>query len=379
MGGLYEGREQSQAKHAILRRYLDPFANKILRTWDSLDFIEGFSGPWDNRDQDGLTDTSIGIALETLSKVASNLGHSPSAPRIRFIFNELDATAYSKLQDFLDRRAKQFPLVEVRTFRGKFEDNAPAIKAAATNKFQLLFVDPKGYTGFPPSALEHFKGRSTEVFVNVMRSFIERFVSGNHVDREGALIQLIGATRAKYLLDTGLTIETLEAEYLSMLRGTLGYRYSGLSPVHNPDKDQIQFSLAYATNHPAGMEVMRSAEYSALSDHDRTIYSKSTTDKNPSLFDSFEEPLEIRGPYLRARKRHQDTAHEVLTTLLDAHKSGIFFDELCAQAQQTLFLKRRELGQEIVRMSQSGKIYPSWKDRNGRTPSPKDLIKLTAV
>lgn len=379
MGGLYEGREQSQAKHAILRRYLDPFANKILRTWDSLDFIEGFSGPWDNRDQDGLSDTSIGIALETLSKVASDLGHSPSAPRIRCIFNELDATAYSKLQDFLARRAKQFPLVEVRTFRGRFEDNAPAIKAAATNKFQLLFVDPKGYTGFPPSALEHFKGRSTEVFVNVMRSFIERFVSGNHVDRESALIQLIGAKRARYLLDTGLTIETLEAEYLSMLRGTLGYRYSGLSPVHNPDKDQIHFSLAYATNHPAGMEVMRSAEYGALSEHDRTIYTKSTSDNGPGLFDALDEPLEIRGPYLRARKRHQDTAHEVLTTLLGAHHGGIQFEELCALAQQTLFLKRTELGQVIVRMSLDGKIYPSWKDRNGRTPGSKDLIKLTSV
>lgn len=375
MNGLYDGREQSQAKHAIVRRYLNPFAHKILRTWPSLDFIEGFSGPWDNRDEEELSDTSIGIALETLSEVASSLGHSPSAPRIRCIFNELDPQAYAKLQDFLRRSTKKFPLVEVRTFRGKFEDNAPAIKVAATNAFQLLFVDPKGYTGFPPSALEHFKGRSTEVFVNVMRSFIARFISGNHPDREKALVELVGEKRAAYLIDTGLTIETVEAEYLSMLRGTLGYRYAGLSPIHNPDKNQIHFSLAYGTNHPAGMEVMRNAEYRALSDHDRARFAKSTRNEGPSLFDVLDEPPEIRGPYLKARKLHQGQAHDILLGLIDANPKGITFEDLCGMAQQTLFLRRTELAQEIIRMSEAGTLVASWKDRNGRTPAAKDKIE----
>jgi len=74
LNDFYRDREQSQAKHEILRRYLTPFANKILHAWPSIDFIDGFAGPWENRDEDGFSDTSIGIALETLSRVAEQRG-----------------------------------------------------------------------------------------------------------------------------------------------------------------------------------------------------------------------------------------------------------------------------------------------------------------
>lgn len=375
MNEIYSEREQTEAKHAILKRYLVPFANKILRTWDSLDFIDGFSGPWKSRDLENLSDTSIGIALETLSEVAKEIGHKPSNPRIRCIFNELDKTAYTRLCDFVERKAVDFPLVEVVTFQGKFEENAPAIRAASTHQFRLLFVDPKGYKGFPPSALAHFKGRPTEVFVNVMRSFMVRFLSGNHQDREEGLIELVGKQRAQYLLDTGLTIETLEAEYLSMLRGTLNYKYAGLSPIHNPDRNEIHFNLAYATNHPAGMDVMRTAEFKALSDHDRNRFAKATRDEPPDLFASLGDEMEIRGPYLRERERHLGQMEEVMLAIIDQHPNGIKFEELAALAQQTLYLRRTELSSEIVKMAAKGIANQPWKVRRGRTPRVDDVIK----
>lgn len=374
MENLYVGREQSQAKHAILSRYLTPFANKILSTWKSIDFIDGFSGPWKNVDTVDLSDTSIGVALRTLSSVAEVLGHSHQDRRIRCIFNEANPEAYRRLDTFIRRRSDDFPLLKLHTFQGEFEVNAASIRSAANHEFQLLFIDPTGYTGFPPSSLALFNGRSSEIIINFMRSFIERFVSGNHEDRDRHLAGLIGEKRARYLIDTGLSIQSIENEYLSMLRGDLGYRYAGYSPIHNPDRDQIHFNLAYATNHFAGMEVMRCAEFAALSEHDRNRFTKSLGDTGGGLFGDMLDEMEITGPYLRTRKRHIKDAQAVLEELVNQNPRGMAFGEMAAIAQQTLYLRRSELGDVVVKMAEQGVVQPSWRARNGRKPKQTDQI-----
>ena len=134
-------------------------------------------------------------------------------------------------------------MIEIKTFQGRFSENAASIRKAANNTYQLLFVDPTGYTGFPPSALKLFGNRSSEIIVNFMRSFMVRFVSGDHLEKKAALVGLVGAKRAQYLLDTDASIEEVEAEYLKMLSADLGYCFAGFSPIHNPDKEQNTFQL----------------------------------------------------------------------------------------------------------------------------------------
>lgn len=371
---MYENREQTEAKHAILRRYLTPFAQKILRGYGSLDFIDGFSGPWENRDQEGLTDTSIGIALSTLSDVVADVRNSRPDARVRCIFNELKAESYALLSDFVARSASDFPLIDIRTFNGSFEENATAIRNASTNAFRLLFVDPTGYTGFSPEALQKFRGRNTEVFVNFMRSYVVRFVTGEHEDREAGLIRMIGLKRARYLLDTGLTIETLEDEYLRMLRADLGYKFSGLSPIHNPGRDEIHFNLVFATNHPEGMEVMRTAEFGALSAHDKRRYNLAKGDMAHDLFAAAGQELEAFGPYLKQRQIHKGMAAEELQKALKNSPAGISFEDLAATVQQKLFLRQTELGDEIVDMSERGLANAPWKERGGKKPQKSDHI-----
>lgn len=381
MTDLYFGREQSEAKHQILARYLIPFANKILSTWASIDFIDGFSGPWEHRDTEHLSDTSIGISLKTLSDVAEALGHTPEDRRIRCIFNEAKPSSYRLLAEYVARVREKYPLLKIETFEGEFATNAPRIRAAADHAFQLLFVDPTGYTGFPPSALKLFNGRSSEVIVNFMRSFMERFVSSDHKDRESALVGLLGEKRARYLIDTGVTIELVEAEYLKMLRADLKYKYAAFSPIHNPDKNMIQFNLAYATWHHEGMEVMRGAEFTALSSHDRARFKKSNTQQHASLFDAagMSDDLEIRGPYLKKRQEHLERADQHLTSLLDEHPNGIAFAKFAAIAQQDLFLKRSELGDVVVAMANRGKLQRTWKTRSEKAKKPNREDMITRV
>lgn len=374
MSDLYDGREQSRAKHDILRRYLEPFSNKILSAWKSIDFIDGFSGPWKNTDTENLSDTSIGISLRTLSDVAKARGHSPQSPQIRCIFNEKDPKTYVRLEDYIKRSRDAFPLIEIKTFQGEFSENAVAVRNAANNAYQLLFVDPTGYTGFPPSALKLFGNRSSEIIVNFMRSFMERFVSGDHLDKEAALVGLVGAKRTQYLLDTGAGIEDVEAEYLKMLRADLGYKFAGFSPIHNPDKEQIHFNLAFATNHPMGMETMRTAEFKALSDYDRARFNKKQPPED-DLFESIGEQLDVRGPYLRARESHLERAGDELLRLLAENPEGLKFDRLSALAQQDLYLRQTELKDILVELTTRGKISDDWKAGRKQKPNAADVIK----
>lgn len=374
MENHYLNREQSEAKHEILARYLIPFANKILRTWDSLDFIDAFSGPWNNRDKDNLSDTSIGISLKILQSVARKLDHSPSNKKVRCIFNECNPKSYNLLREFVDSNKHRYPLLKIETFQGKFTDNADIIKKSANHTFQLLFIDPTGYTGLPPDTIAKFKGRSSEVIINFMRSFINRFATNNHEHAENSLISLLGNERAQRLLSKEISIEEIEDEYLNMLRRDLGFKYAGHSQIHNPNKDEINFNLTYATHHFEGMEVMRSTEYKALSEYDKKRFEKKqSTDQLPLFGD-----LTIEGPYLRTRKEHLQKAPEIIKRALEEQKKGIKFSMLCGDIQQSLFLKRSELGDVIVEMSEQGLIANSWKARNSkaRKPNISDVIAL---
>jgi hypothetical protein len=73
MDELYEGREQSAAKHLILSNYLEKLAYKIgfSRPGLTLNYIDGFAGPWQSKDAD-LGDTSPGLALRKLTEVRDN-------------------------------------------------------------------------------------------------------------------------------------------------------------------------------------------------------------------------------------------------------------------------------------------------------------------
>ncbi|MGZ8370645.1 MAG: hypothetical protein ACXWVH_06275, partial [Caulobacteraceae bacterium] len=60
----YIGREQTLAKHFILKRYLQELAFKVLHHWN-LTYVDGFSGPWKVETED-FSDTSFMIAIKVL-------------------------------------------------------------------------------------------------------------------------------------------------------------------------------------------------------------------------------------------------------------------------------------------------------------------------
>ncbi len=59
---LYKGREQTYIKHLVLRRYLQKLAYKKGWHGGTINYVDGFAGPWQQASEE-LKDTSPFIAI----------------------------------------------------------------------------------------------------------------------------------------------------------------------------------------------------------------------------------------------------------------------------------------------------------------------------
>ena len=142
----YSGREQTKAKHFILKRYLQALAFKVL-TFSDITYVDGFSGPWETKTEN-FSDTSFMIAISVLrdaqKQILERMSHRR---RIRCFFSESNAEAFAQLQEAVAPFHKPEEGFEIKTYRGKFEDAVSEIQAFIGTSFPLIFIDPTGWTG----------------------------------------------------------------------------------------------------------------------------------------------------------------------------------------------------------------------------------------
>ena len=181
MTDVYADREQTRAKHFILRRYLQALAFKVLNFSD-ITYVDGFSGPWESKAGD-FSDSSFMIAIAVLQDAqklhSERTGHKP---RIRCFFSEKDAIAFSQLEAAVAPFNKPDDLFEIKTYHGEFEDAVQTINDFIGGSFPLIFIDPTGWTGYSINKIKSlFLRPKCEVVINFMYDFVNRFAnSGNY-------------------------------------------------------------------------------------------------------------------------------------------------------------------------------------------------------
>src|ERR1700678_2085252 len=209
----YAGREQTKAKHFILKRYLQALAFKVL-TISDITYVDGFSGPWKSQMED-FSDSSFMIALQVLQdaqrKIYERMG---IRRRIHCFFSEIDSEAFKQLQTAVAPFHKPEIAFEVETYCGKFESAVPQIKKAVGNSFALIFVDPTGWTGFAfENIKEIFRPRMCEVLINFMYDHVNRFVASQDSATIASLNPMLGGPGWRDRLDNslprGLAVEKL--------------------------------------------------------------------------------------------------------------------------------------------------------------------------
>lgn len=327
----YLGREQSQVKHFILQRYLSAFANIIGSVWNTINYVDSFSGPWESHTSD-LSDTSFSIALSELRRARTTLRSRRKSLSIRCMFLEKDPVAYARLKQFADQQED----IEIKTLNEPFSDSiAEVLKfiRSGNDSFSFTLIDPTGWEGFDLQVIKPLLiQRSSEVLINFMTEHIRRFATSKE-KRESILdsfVRLFGSAevfeRVRTIADPQDREDELFMSYAAQIRAVGKFDYTCPSVVLHPNKDRTYFHLIYATRNRKGVEKFKEVEKSAFIEQERIRAAVEERQSNqPSLFASLEnQPPSAR--VVKLRKRYLSAAQQRLNEVRGG-RSHVPFDE----------------------------------------------------
>lgn len=261
----YFGREQTKAKHFILKRYLQALAFKVLRFSD-ITYVDGFSGPWETQTED-FVDSSFMIAISVLKdaqqKIQTQTGRRP---KIRCFFSENNRQAYIKLATAIAPFHKPEEGFEVKTYCGEFEDAVSEIQAFIGRSLPLIFIDPKGWKGYSFNKIGPLFNRpKCEVLINFMYDFVNRAASMSDAKTIASLNPILGGaeweTRLDPNLPRGRAVEKLFRDNLATA-GRFDFVVS--TKIDRPTADRPHFFIVYGTKSRDGLKAFRKIEYDAL-------------------------------------------------------------------------------------------------------------------
>ncbi len=260
---LYKGREQTLIKHEIFGRYLEKFAFIVGPHWDSITYVDCFSGPWEEKSDD-FRDTSFGIAIEHLKKAREAVGQKGKTLKLRCFFVEKSKQNYEKLE----RHAAQQRAagLEIVTVNGEFETSIPEIvkfvQAGGANTFPFFFIDPTGWSGFAIDRLKPiYNLPRVEIMINLMTGHVRRFVQ-----TDPSIPALFGFDVRPQLKDLdGLDLEdAATSAYMGELKKRGKFDFVVPAIILKPGEDRTHFHIIYATRHPKGLQVFKEAERGAV-------------------------------------------------------------------------------------------------------------------
>lgn len=251
----------------MLEEYLPDWAYKVGTTWDSLVYIDGFAGPWGTKHPD-YADSSFGVAIESLRQCQEGMKSARGRYLpVEAILVEQNKTAFHHLEEFATK--KRHLGFGVHALCGDFVDKIKDINAIVRQNtrhpFRFIFLDPKGWADIPMQKLQPFlTSRSCEVLINLMTKHIIRFPEAE--TRAESYRSLFGRPEVLDILRNSVGEERAEQavrEYCRSLRILCKFDYVSSAAILEPDEERIRYFLVYATHHPRGVYVFKSAEMKA--------------------------------------------------------------------------------------------------------------------
>lgn len=243
---------RTQAKHEILRRYLQAWFPILAQSYPRVVYLDGFAGP--GRYSNGEEGSPL-IALQAARTQFARLTSS----ELVFIFVEEDEARAKHLRDVEIPALKLPAHFRVHTLTGTFEktlakllDSLDAQGQAIAPTFAL--IDPFGISGLPFSLVSRLLSRpQCEVLITFMTHTIQRFVTElpNHVNT------LIGIPDAADQIRAASDRATMARRlYNQSLRKSA--RYVHAFNMYST-KDTPIYDLVFATNHVLGYVRMKEA------------------------------------------------------------------------------------------------------------------------
>lgn len=252
---IWEINPHTQAKHEILRRYLNAWF-PILGTYNPrIVYIDGFCGP--GRYLRGEPGSPL-IALEAAIKHAARLQRN----RLTFLFMDERPDRIAHLKRELSSLSVPTNY-SIQTVTGAFADElSKLLDELDLRGLQIAptfaFIDPFGFKGLPFSLVQRLlKNPKTEVFVNVMADAINRFLDHPDTATQQHIVDLFGSPKAVEISRAGGDrVAGLRSLYQMQLSKCARFvRYFEMRDL----KDRTIYYLFFATNHRLGHVRMKEA------------------------------------------------------------------------------------------------------------------------
>jgi len=377
---IYSGREQTAAKHFILKRYLQALAFKVL-TFADIAYVDGFSGPWETRTPD-FSDTSFMIAIQVLKDAQTKIREREGMKRqIRCFFSENDPKAYGQLAAAVASHHNPSDLFEIETYPGDFVDAVPQIRKTIGRAFPLIFIDPTGWTGYPFDRIQTiFDYGRCEVLINFMYDFVNRFVASEDEVIVASLDPILGGpgwrNRLDKTLSRGLAVEKLFRETLKHVGK---FQHVVSTKIDKSTADRPHFFLAYGTKSRDGLRVFRQIEYEALKEHarNRANAKEKWSEQKSRMLDFFpghEAVVQEASVDDLVSEQMKSAMGEIQNKL--AARLAIPFSEVVDGALEAFMLRETNVKDICVDLANAGRIERTWGGGN-RKPRDTDVIRLT--
>ena len=376
----YFDREQTKAKHFILKHYLQELAFKILRFSD-LAYIDGFSGPWESQTED-FADSSFKIAIEVLRE-AQRIVEQQTGRRhkIKCFFSEKNPRAFSQLASSISPFNNPSTGFEIETYCGEFESAVPIIQKFIGRSFPLVFIDPTGWSGYSFEVIRPlFNAPKCEVLINFMYDFVNRAASMGDPKIIASLNPILGGPGWEQRLDThlpkGLAVEKL---FRQTLTAAGGFQSVISTKVDRSTADRPHFFIVYGTKSPDGLKAFREVEYKALKQHarDRADARERKREIKLGTGDLFSDfHADIQEATIDDLVEEQKTAALLETCQLLRERGSLRFVELWTTLLQAHMLRVNNVRDICVALYKNGQIKNTWGGGN-RKPQDSDLIELS--
>lgn len=252
---LWKIEPHTKAKHEILRRYLGAWFPILASKIPRIVYIDGFCGP--GRYSDGEDGSPI-IALKEALKQPVLI---TSEVNFLFIDERADRINHLSSEICLLKTPSNF---HIHPIVNEFENTLTQILDDLQQKGHQLaptfaFIDPFGFAGIPFSLVKRLlSNQRTEVFINIMIEFVNRFAEHPSDAVKQNIKQLLGASDAEIAdvvnsQDRKLAFRQLYQDKLRKFA-----KFVRFFEMYD-DKNNLIYYLFFASNHPLGHKKMKEA------------------------------------------------------------------------------------------------------------------------
>jgi three-Cys-motif partner protein len=375
----YSGREQTKAKHFILKRYLQALAFKVL-TFSDVTYVDGFSGPWETKTEN-FSDSSFMIAISVLQDAQQRtFERTGKRRRIRCFFSETNSAAFAKLEAEVVKFHRPEEGFEIRTYCGKFEDAVSEIQPFIGTSFPLIFIDPTGWTGYPFNKIKPLFARpKCEVLINFMYEFVNRFAYSDDQDIVASMDPILGGSGWRGRLDPnlprGIAVEKLFRE---TLKSTGNFDFVISTKIDKATAERPHFFITYGTKSRDGLIVFRQTEYEALREHERNranAKEKKREERSHTndLFPGHQADVQEATIDEIVAEQMTRASADLVATL--QHCGPLPFSGVVVRMLQIYMLRETNVKDICVDLAKAGKIENTWGAGN-RKPRDENMIKM---